>query len=170
MRAITAVLLLTLAAGIAPAAAERAADGDNGRFSFKDVPDGILRLDSRTGQVSLCSRVTEWACRTLADDREALEGEIAHLLDENAALRRQLEARPPVPPETVPPAASAPSPPAAAQPAPKQGERELTLPSDADVNRMMSFLEKMWRRLLDMAERTQRELDQDRPGVRKNGI
>jgi hypothetical protein len=174
MRTITAMLLLSLAAAIGPAAAEHAPESDNGRFSFKEVPDGVLRLDSRTGQVSLCSRVAEWACRTLADDRAALEGEIARLLDENTALRRQLEAPPPVPPETVPPtvppAATAPTPPAAVPPPPKHGERELTLPSDADVNRMMAFLEKVWRRLLDMAQRTQRELDQERPGVHKNGI
>jgi hypothetical protein len=169
MRAIAAVFLLGLVAGVTPAHAQRA-ESDNGRFTFKEVPDGILRLDSRTGQVSLCSRITEWACRTLADDRAALEREIGRLLDENAALRKQLEARAPVPPETVPPAPATPSPPAVAPPPPKQGERDLNLPSDADVNRMMSFLEKIWRRLLDMAERTQRELDQDRPGVQKNRI
>jgi hypothetical protein len=169
MRAIIAVLLMALAAGATPAFAQRAGEGDNGRFTFKDVPDGILRLDGRTGQVSLCSRVTEWACRALADDRTALENEIGRLLDENASLRKQLEEarHAPVPPETVPPAA-APSPPAATPP--KQGERDLTLPSDADLNRMMAFLEKMWRRLLDMAQRSQRELDQDRPGVHKNGL
>ena len=168
MRMIVAVFLLGLAAGAAPALGEGAPESDNGRFSFKDVPDGILRLDSRTGQVSLCSRVTEWACRTLADDRIALDKEIGRLLDENAALRKQLEEarHVPIPPETVPPGAT---PPAAIQP-PKQGERELTLPSDADVNRMMAFLEKMWRRLLDMAQRTQRELEQQRPGAQKNGI
>lgn len=170
MRAIAAVFLLGLVAGAAPALGEGAPESDNGRFSFKDVSDGILRLDSRTGQVSLCSKVAEWACRTLADDRIALDKEMGRLLDENAALRKQLEEarHAPVPQEMVPPAV-APNPPAVAQP-PKQGERELTLPSDADVNRMMAFLEKMWRRLLDMAERTQRELDRDRPGVQKNGI
>src|SRR5215468_5031381 len=104
MRAIVAVLLLGLAVG-APAVAQGAPESDNGRFTFKDVPDGILRLDGRTGHVSLCSKVSEWACRTLADDRAALENEIGRLLDENTALRKQLEARAPVPPETVPPSA-----------------------------------------------------------------
>jgi len=177
MRAIAAVLLLGLAPFVTPVFAQGAGENDNGRFTFKEVPDGILRLDGRTGHVSLCSRVTEWACRTLADDRVALENEIGRLFDENATLRKQLEEarRAPVPPETVPPSTATPSPvtptipPPAAAPAPKQGERELTLPSDADLNRMMTFLEKMWRRLLDMAQRTQRELEQDRPGAHKNG-
>jgi hypothetical protein len=35
---------------------------------------------------------------------------------------------------------------------------------------MMPFLEKMWRRLLDMAQRTQRDFDQDHPNLHKNGI
>lgn len=174
MRAIAAVLLLGLATN-APALAQGAPESDNGRFTFKDVPDGILRLDGRTGHVSLCSKVSEWACRSLAEDRTALENEIGRLLDENAALRKQLEARRSVPPEPMPPSAAPPdSPPTAVAPAPtippKQGERELNLPSDADLNKMMAFVEKMWRRLLDMAQRTQRELDQDRPGVHKNGI
>jgi hypothetical protein len=169
MRAIAAVLLLVLASG-APALAQGTPESENGRFTFKEVPDGILRLDGRTGQVSLCSKVGAWACRTLADDRTALEDEIGRLLDENTALRKQLEARAPIPPETVPPSAAKPPPPAVAPPAPKQGGREFNLPSEADLNRMMAFLEKMWRRLLDMAQRTQRELDQDRLGAQKNGI
>ena len=177
MRAITAVLLLALAAGATPTFAEHTEENDNGRFTFKDVPEGVLRLDGRTGHVSLCSKLTEWACRTLADDRAALEKEIGRLLDENAALRKQLqEARhAPVPPETVPPGTATPAPatptvpPAVAPTPPKPGERDLTLPSDADLNRMMAFLEKMWRRLLDMAQRTQRELEQERPGAHKNG-
>jgi hypothetical protein len=177
MRIIAAVLLVGLAAGALPAAAQGAAESDNGRFSFKEVPDGLLRLDTRTGQVSLCSRISEWACRTLADDRAALESEIGRLLDENAALRKQLEARA-TPPAGAPGAASppnilgAPNPQGSPNPqaAPKRGDRDLNLPSDTDVDRMMAFLEKMWRRLLDMAQRTQRDFDHDHPSLHKNGI
>jgi hypothetical protein len=180
MRMIAAVLLLGLAAGTAPAAAQSAAEGDNGRFAFKEVPDGLLRLDSRTGQVSLCSRVSEWACRTLADDRAALESEIGRLLDENVALRKELAARA-NPPLGAAPAPATPTPPNVVAPvnpqaipnpqaAPKRSERDFNLPSDREVDRMMAFLEKMWRRLLDMAQRTQRDFDQDHPGPHKNRI
>jgi hypothetical protein len=180
MRIIAALLLVGLAAGAPLAAAQSTDGGDTGRFSFKEVPDGLLRLDTRTGQVSLCSKVSEWACRTLADDRAALESEIGRLIDENTALRKQLEARaapqaspngpapvtPVLPPAATPPNGPAPSP----QAAPKSGERDLTLPSDKDIDRMMAVLEKMWRRLLDMADRTRREFEQDHPDLHKNKI
>jgi hypothetical protein len=40
------------------------------------------------------------------------------------------------------------------------GERriEIPLPSDQDVNRVMSFLEQAWRRLVEMANRMQKEV------------
>src|ERR1700720_1784459 len=116
-----------LAAAVTPVLAERPGESDNGRFSFKEVPEGILRLDGRTGHVSLCSKVSEWACRSLADDRTALENEIGRGRDETGPRRKQLEARAPVPPETVPPSPVTPPQPPAVAPAPKQGERELNL-------------------------------------------
>lgn len=167
MRMIAAVVLLALAAGGGPALAQNAPDNsENGRYTFKDVPDGLLRLDSRTGQVSLCSRISSaWACRTLPDDREALEKEIGRLLDENAALKQQLASRA-APQPNEPPVAATPQPVVptpAPQAAPRHSERRFEPPSDEDVDRMMSFMEKVWRRLLDMAERTQRDFDHKGP-------
>ena len=177
MRVIAAVLVVGLA-GIAPALAQTPPEGsDNGRYTFKDVPEGLLRLDSRTGRVSLCGRIASaWACRALPDDREALESEIGRLLDENSSLKKELQARaapsPGAPSESIAPQPAQPGTPAPQpvpsppQTGPKQSERQFSVPSDEDVDRMMSFLEKMWRRLLDMAERTQKEFDSK--GGRKN--
>ena len=41
-----------------------------------------------------------------------------------------------------------------------EGERkiEIPLPSDRDMDRMMSFLEQAWRRLVDMANRMQKDI------------
>jgi hypothetical protein len=43
--------------------------------------------------------------------------------------------------------------------APGQGEHkiEIPLPSDSDVDRVMSFLERAWQRLVDMANRMQKD-------------
>jgi hypothetical protein len=36
---------------------------------------------------------------------------------------------------------------------------ELKLPSDADVNKVISFLEKVWRRLIDMGRSVQKDIE-----------
>mgnify|MGYP006183513947 CR=1 FL=1 len=42
-------------------------DSENGRYSFHQVTEGTLRLDSRTGQVSLCARQgSSWSCAAAA--------------------------------------------------------------------------------------------------------
>src|SRR5260370_4440620 len=56
MRLITLVLTLWLTASAAASAQTATPDSENGRYSFSAVADGVLRLDSRTGQVSQCSR------------------------------------------------------------------------------------------------------------------
>src|SRR5262249_52386143 len=66
---------------------------------------------------------------------------------ENATLGKELLARGlPVP--------GVPSPPAA-----KPSEPEFKLPSDADVNEVMSFLERAWRRLLEMGREVQKDVE-----------
>src|SRR5262245_24198435 len=78
--------LLMLACAFAPAAfaetpAQKSAPAsENGRYSMSPVADGVLRLDTRTGQVSLCrQRNDSWVCEATADDRAAYEKEIARL-------------------------------------------------------------------------------------------
>jgi hypothetical protein len=41
----------------------------------------------------------------------------------------------------------------------KPGEPELKLPSDADVDKMISLLEKFWRRLIEMVTTVQRDAE-----------
>jgi hypothetical protein len=105
------------------------------------VADGVLRLDTRTGQVSQCSRSDAgWACKVVPDERSALEHEIVRLQGENATLKKELSSRgPPIP---------GPS-----------GEPELKLPSDAKVDKVISFLEKVWRRLIEMGRNVQRDVE-----------
>jgi hypothetical protein len=69
---------------------EPAAAGDtaNGRYAMTPVADGFLRLDTRSGQVSLCTIQKDQAqCRASADERAALQAEIDRLAKENAALK-----------------------------------------------------------------------------------
>jgi hypothetical protein len=67
-----------------------AGDAANGRFVMTPVAEGFLRLDTRGGQVSLCTLSGGQAqCRAGADERAALEAEIDRLGKENAALKAQ---------------------------------------------------------------------------------
>ena len=38
-------------------------------------------------------------------------------------------------------------------------EIELKLPSEADIDRLMTFMEKIWRRLIDMVQNLQKDID-----------
>lgn len=98
--AVLAGLLLAAPACAAPVLAQAAspappaADAPAGpRFAFAPVEGGALKLDTRTGQVSLCTRGTAgFACTAVPDSRDAYEAEIARLQAEIAALKQGAEA------------------------------------------------------------------------------
>jgi hypothetical protein len=139
------VLAIAFAALGGAAQAQPATDSENGRYTFSQVPDGMLRLDTRTGAVSICARKdAAWACNTVPDERLALENEIARLQRENGALKKDMLARGLSLPGGV---ASAPS-------AQREFNLKVPLPSDAEIDRVMSAFEKMWRRLVDMMQKT----------------
>jgi hypothetical protein len=54
MRLLALALTLSLADFAAASAQTATPDSENGRYSFSPVADGVLRLDTRTGQVSQC--------------------------------------------------------------------------------------------------------------------
>src|SRR5436190_24151656 len=94
VRTAFSILVLALFAGSAAWAQATPAESDDTRYAFSRVDEGYLRLDGRTGQVSVCTRrVVGWACQAVADDRTALEAEIARLQGENIALKKEFLAR-----------------------------------------------------------------------------
>jgi hypothetical protein len=147
-------MALFIVAGLALAApaawAQSAApESDDARYTFNRVDDGYLRLDGRTGQVSICARQpVGWTCQAVPDERAALETEIARLQGESAALKKELIARNLPLPGTVKP-----EPPAA-----KPEEPRLQLPDDADLNKVMNFIEKVWRRLVEIIVTLQKDM------------
>jgi hypothetical protein len=150
----SAVVAFAFFLGLAPIAQaqESTPETERGRYTFKEMSNELLRLDTRTGEVAQCSkRAVGWACQALPEDRTALESEIARLQGENAALRRELVARGLPLPDGIkgPPAGSKP-------------DQDLKLPSDADLDRAMSFLERAWRRLIEMVQNLQREMESER--------
>jgi hypothetical protein len=139
-------------AGIAllcgPAAAQGAQpESDDSRFSFFHADGGYLRLDGRTGQVSLCSRrQAGWLCQAVPEERAALEAEIARLQAQNAALKREVLAHDlPLPGGVAADAAPA------AGPGPPAG-------ADREGGQIMSIIGDVWRRLVAMIASVQRDL------------
>ena len=158
---IPAALALCLA-GTGQALAGAMPDSENGRYALSPTADGVLRLDTRTGAVSTCSNSgAGWACYAVPDERAALDAEIGRLLADNEKLKAQLAEREPVVTgkieEPLPKSDSLKK----SEPKVAEGERkiEIPLPSDRDMDRMMSFLERAWRRLIDMANRVQKDVN-----------
>jgi hypothetical protein len=140
-------------AGIgAVSAAESAPDTENGRYSFSASSDGMVRLDTRTGAISNCqSAPSGWACYAAPDERKALDEEIGRLQAENEKLKAQLAARDPA-------AAGKTDTPSTAD---SQRKIEIPLPSDQDMDRVMSFLQRAWKRLIEMANQVQKDVSRD---------
>jgi hypothetical protein len=144
------VLLLAVLLGAPAAYAETARpDSESGRFTFHHVQDDLLRLDTRTGQISTCSkRSGDWTCQAVPDERAALESEIARLEGENASLKKQMIARGVPLPEGMQPDSPGARP-----------QIELKLPNEADIDRLMTFMERILRRLIGMMQNMQKEAD-----------
>jgi hypothetical protein len=141
------VMIIAFALGVwALPAAAQSPDADDKRFTLHKVDDGYLRLDGRTGAVSMCTRPDSgWVCRAVPDERSALESEIGRLAAENAELKRTLLDRgaslpglPPRPPAEVGVGSAA--------------------PTDSDVDRVVALAEKLWRRTLDVIGSLKRDL------------
>ncbi len=149
----TKTVFATVIAGlclIAPALADDATpDSGGGRYTFNKVAQGFLRLDTQTGEVSVCSqRTVGWACQAVPEDRAVLENEIARLRRENAALKKDMLTR------GLPlPSGMMPEPPIV-----RDGDRLPRLKSNPDIDRMVAMVGKMWHQLVDAIVRAQKQV------------
>jgi hypothetical protein len=121
-------------------------ENEDSRFSFFRADDGFLRLDGRTGQVSLCTRrEVGWLCLALPEERAAFEAETTRLQIENAVLKKEvLEHNLPLPAGVW------------LDPAPAGGGRQAA--ADREGYQVMSVVENVWRRLVAMIASVQRDL------------
>ena len=109
------------------------AGADGPRYVLEKVSGGFIRMDTKTGSLSHCAETAgEWTCRSLADDRRALQDEIAALEQENEKLRTRIDAL-------------------EARLAETREKSRLELPSDAEIDRLMGMFERMMRRFMDFA-------------------
>ncbi|HEY0223796.1 MAG TPA: hypothetical protein VGC38_04710 [Pseudolabrys sp.] len=147
MRNTRLAIVLAFACAIAPALADDVPQ-PGARYSFSRVDDGFLRLDNQTGQVAHCGPASVgWACQVVAEDRAALEKEIARLQEEVAGLKQEVASlrapqAPPRPPGDL-------SPP---------DNRDDAVKRREDMERARVALENAWRGLVDMIMTFQKDM------------
>lgn len=130
------LLALTLALGLAGAslAAAPGSDEKPGRFTMQPADGGFLRLDTATGDVSLCARAgAGFECKPVEDGRD-LQREVARLTDENRELKGEIKRLE----DLLGPGDGA------ARPKPR-----LELPSEEDVDKALGYLERMFKKFRD---------------------
>jgi hypothetical protein len=156
MTMVSRILVVILAVAVAavclsaPVLADDAApDSAGGRYTFNKTADGVVRLDTQTGQVALCTqRPVGWACQMAPEDRAAFESEIARLRGENAALKQSLLSHGlPLPSGMMP------------EPSVGHGnDITIHLPSDTDIDRAVAYVDRVWRNFVDAVARAQRQM------------
>lgn len=126
------ILLATLAFAAAPAMAE-----DDGRYRLEKTPDGYVRMDTRTGEMSLCEmRGGQLVCKLAADERSALQDEIDRLATRLAAVEERLakiEENPILKPENL-------------------------LPSEEEFQRSLGMMEQFFRKFMGIVKEMDEEL------------
>jgi len=114
--------------------------------------DDMVRLDTETGDVSICARKDgDWACRAMPESEKSLRSDNDRLVAENKGLKdeiRRLE-------DTL----------GIGEPKPGDGSAasavrpKLQLPTEEDVDKAFDYLEGMFRKFRDRLKR----LDESRP-------
>jgi hypothetical protein len=131
---------LLIAAVMMNAAAAAAEETPAARYSMTPIDGGALRLDTLTGSVDRCiSEAGMWSCRTLPDEGRALQDEIDRLAEENARLRAKLEASGDDSVVGDDDAAEGPV-------------TSFRLPSQAEVDKAIDFMEHVLKRFKSMVE------------------
>lgn len=104
------------------------------RYRLERTDDGYVRMDTQTGEMSICEeRASQLVCKLAADERAAFQDDIDRLqakLDEVEARVVKLESR------AIP---------------------EVLLPTDEDVDKSLEIMEKFFHRFMGMMK----DLDKD---------
>jgi hypothetical protein len=121
---LVAPIILALAVSAAGAGAEEA----ESRFTLEKTPDGYVRMDNRTGEMSICStRDGQLLCRLAADERDAWQDEIGRLTRRLEEVERRLG--------EIDKAAATPS-----------------LPSEDEFEKSLTLMERFMRRFMDIVK------------------
>jgi hypothetical protein len=118
------------------------------RYRLEKTPDGYVRMDTRTGEMSVCEeKWGELVCRMAADERTAVQDEIERLQSEVKALNdrladvKALEER------------------VAKLENSLAARLEQSLPTEEDFNRTMGYMERFFRNFMAIVKDFETEGD-----------
>ena len=145
----TAALLASLVAyGVAGAG-----DDKPGRYTMAPTEGGVLKLDTVTGAVSLCTKAgSEWSCTLTKDGEAALRKENDGLRAEIEVLKEQLTKTEEIAGIGDP-----------SKGVEGRGARKAELPSEKDVDQAFDYFERMVKKLRERLNRIEGET---KPGTR----
>lgn len=117
------------------------------RFTLEKTENGFIRMDTRTGEMSICSeKAGQLVCRLAADERRAFEETLSDLSDRVAALEQRLELEAP---GSLP------------------GNSQDAIPDEAELDRALDAMNKMMRGFFGMVEDLRKEFDE---GAKEPGV
>jgi len=134
----TVIALGTAAMFCLPLAAQAQ---DDSRYRLEKSGEGFVRMDTRTGQMSICESLSgQLVCKPAADERDAYSGQVEELEKRIEALEGRLAAIEKSPPSGV-----------------------GNLPSEQEFEQTLGFMEKFFRRFMDVIRDFDRDLRQEEP-------
>ena len=116
-----------------------------GRYSMSPAEGGgFARLDTQTGQMSLCNRKdNQWACQDMADQGRGLADEVERLRNENRELRAEIRKMEDIMLGDGKPVEKPGESRAERRPDLGSGPPVAGLPSEQDVDRAMTYIQRM---------------------------
>lgn len=130
-----AVLIASLAVAAAALPASAVAQ-ETDRYTLERSGDGYVRMDRRTGEMSICSeRSGQLVCKIAADERSAFQDEVDRLQERLAGLEKRVAEL-----ETV-----------------RRIDPEALLPTDEQFEKSLGYMERFFRRFMDIV----RDFDKD---------
>jgi predicted nuclease with TOPRIM domain len=104
------------------------------RYRLEKSPDGYVRMDTRTGEMSICKeKWDELVCRMAADERNAVQDEIDRLQAELKTLNDRLAGLKALEDRVAKLESSV------------TARVENSLPTEEDFNKTMSYMERFFR-------------------------
>ena len=123
---------ILLAAAVGSSSAQHGEAERPGRFVLQPIDGGVLRLDTQTGAVSLCTgRGSTWSCDAVSDQRTASSADIGRLEADNLALKTENQRLAEQLAATTPSA------------------KRFELPSERDVDAALDYAERMLKKFKD---------------------